>query len=348
MSQVYCTLYNSNYLDKGLVLYDSLCEFAKDFRLYVLCMDDKCYDVLYDLKQEHHIPIRICDFEEGDNELLSAKSNRSAGEYCWTCTPSLIRYVIRHYNEEICTYIDADMFFYTDPQVLIDEMLEAGKSVMLVPHGFTKRNIHLAKKVGTYCVEFNTFLNKTESLEALEYWRNRCLECCGNLSDGIHWGDQKYLDELKEKFDCVHVCQNKGAGVARWNIDSYRFFDNSNLEYKIVYSPTSEIIDLVFYHFQSIAYISDMVINTGVEIHKGVTDLQLVDFAYFPYLRAIHEKKEFLSKEYDINVLLKSHPSIKKAPLLQRLIRKFKPQTIYNVVVNRMMRGYRPYIICIN
>ena len=109
MTTVLCTLYNSLYLDKGLVLYDSLCECAKDFKLYVLCMDDKCYEVLTDLHQEHHIPIRLSDFERGDDSLLKAKANRSAGEYCWTCSSSFIRYILNKYNEPICTYIDSDI-----------------------------------------------------------------------------------------------------------------------------------------------------------------------------------------------------------------------------------------------
>ena len=99
MTTVLCTLYNSLYLDKGLVLYDSLCECAKDFKLYVLCMDDKCYEVLTDLHQEHHIPIRLSDFERGDDSLLKAKANRPAGEYCWTCSSSFIRYILNKYNE---------------------------------------------------------------------------------------------------------------------------------------------------------------------------------------------------------------------------------------------------------
>ena len=52
MTTVLCTLYNSLYLDKGLVLYDSLKACAKDFELYLLCMDDKTYDVLSDINED--------------------------------------------------------------------------------------------------------------------------------------------------------------------------------------------------------------------------------------------------------------------------------------------------------
>ena len=188
MTTILCTLYNSLYLDKGLVLYESLCKCSKDFKLYVLCMDDKCYEVLTDLKQAHHIPVKLSDFEAGDEALLAAKANRPMGEYCWTCSSSFIRYVLIHFNEDSCTYIDADMYFYSDPQLLIDEMLTAGKSVMVVPHRFPKEREKEASIVGRYCVEFNTFLNTPESIDVLEYWRRRCLECCSNLGDGIHWG----------------------------------------------------------------------------------------------------------------------------------------------------------------
>ena len=64
---VLCTLFNSVYMDKGIVLYHSLSEVTSDFILYVLCMDDKCYEVLSDLKYEHLMPIRLTDFE---NEKL--------------------------------------------------------------------------------------------------------------------------------------------------------------------------------------------------------------------------------------------------------------------------------------
>ena len=305
MTTVLCTLYNSLYLDKGLVLYDSLCECAKDFKLYVLCMDDKCYEVLTDLHQEHHIPVRLSDFEAGDEALLQAKGNRSMGEYCWTCSSSFIRYVLKHYGEDSCTYIDADMYFYNDPQVLIDEMLKAKKSVMVVPHRFPEDIKDLAKTVGTYCVEFNTFLNTADSLEALEYWRNRCLESVARLDDGIHYGDQKYLDELVERFSCVHVCENLGAGVAPWNIMLYRM-DSQNKQMK--YLPKESNIGIVFIHYQNLSYITRKSISIGIPRTKRI-DGVFVNKYYPTYLRNLDKKKDLLSSEYGIYKLVTGHPT---------------------------------------
>lgn len=304
MTTVLCTLYNSLYLDKGLVLYDSLCECAKDFKLYVLCMDDKCYEVLTDLKQEYHIPVRLADFEAGDTALLEAKGNRSMGEYCWTCSSSLIRYILQHFKEDNCTYIDADMCFYNNPQVLVDEMIAARKSVMVVPHRFPKGKDDLAKKVGNYCVEFNTFLNNKDSIEVLEYWRGKCLECCSNLGDGVHWGDQKYLDELVVKFNCVHVCNNDGAGVAPWNILLYNYID-SNCE--LEYIPKHKRTPVVFYHYQSIAYITRRTID--ICLSKRV-DKKIINSYYRPYLQRLENKKEMLSRKFGVSAIIYSHPAI--------------------------------------
>ena len=115
-----CTLFNVNYLDKGLALYESLENVSNNFVLYVLAMDDKCYEILSDLKLPHIIPIKLIDFENED--LLKVKPTRSIGEYCWTCSSNLIRYVIDTYKPEYCTYIDADLFFYSDPYQIIEEM----------------------------------------------------------------------------------------------------------------------------------------------------------------------------------------------------------------------------------
>lgn len=344
MKTILCTLYNSLYLDKGLVLYDSLCKCAKDFKLYVLCMDDKCYEILTDLNQEHHIPVRLSDFEKGDVALLQAKGNRSVGEYCWTCSSSLIRYVLKHYGEDSCTYIDADMYFYNDPQVLIDEMINAGKSVMVVPHRFPDDKTELAKKTGTYCVEFNTFLNTPDSFEALEYWRGRCLECCSNIGDGIHWGDQKYLEELVAKYDCVYPCNNPGAGIAPWNISSYQGTDDNGNA--VIFTPTGQRIDVIFYHYQGLTYVTREKVSTAIMAKRADVDYTLVDHLYCHYLYCIDKKKQWLDDVYGINLLIKSHPAVGKGKGIKSLFRGTPVYTMLKKLYARI-RGTEQYFITI-
>lgn len=309
MKTTLCTLYNSLYLDKGLVLLDSLKECASDFELYVLCMDDKCYEVLSDIGEDKLKPIPL---KEVENEaMLLAKSNRSMAEYCWTCSSRFIQYIFETFKPTNCTYIDADMYFYHDPQILVDEMIASGKSVTMVPHRFSPTYEYLLSKVGKYCVEFNCFLNNKQGFEVLTHWHNKCLECCSNIGDGIHWGDQKYLDEWTTIFpDSVHECGHPGAGIAPWNIEFYK--DYSRNDDSVIIKVNDKRVDIVFFHFQSIAYISKYVINTGIQNSPNI-DKDLVNKIYYDYLIRIDKKKEYLKEHYSLDTLIKIHPSYSKS-----------------------------------
>lgn len=344
MSFICCTLYNSLYLDKGLVLYDSLRECAKDFELYVLCMDDKCYDVLTDLHLEHHVPIKLSDFEEGDKELLTAKLNRSFGEYCWTCTPSIILYIFNRFNEKCCTYIDADMYFYHDPQFLVKEMLEARKSVMITPHRFSYRNMHFLKN-GIYCVEFNTFINDEGGMQVLNKWRKDCLECCTSVNDGIHFGDQKYLDSWPEDFPAiVHVCQNQGAGIAPWNIDFYRY--GSPIESTVIYEEDGKELPLFFYHFQEIRYLSESQVLTGIPDKLNTVDYKLIRSLYVNYLMKIKEKKLWLKKIYDVDILIRNHPGKRETKSWRDYIKSTPVVNWILICVNpRKYKYYNQFVV---
>lgn len=82
----YCTYFDSHYLLRGLVLYRSLLEHGGDFQLYVLCLDDTCYDALGRLGLDRLQLIRLPDLEAYDGELAVARARRSQVEYYFTLT----------------------------------------------------------------------------------------------------------------------------------------------------------------------------------------------------------------------------------------------------------------------
>src|SRR5687767_8638553 len=117
-----CTLFDSNYLTRGLALYESLEQVCPSFHLYVLAFNDDCYNYLSKEKRTNLTVIPLAEFEDAD--LRRIKGTRTAPEYCWTCTPSIILYCLEKYNLSSCTYVDADMIFYHNPLILIEEMKE--------------------------------------------------------------------------------------------------------------------------------------------------------------------------------------------------------------------------------
>ena len=86
----YVTLFNSGYLNRGLVMYESLKAVSRNFALYVVCFDEATYTILKALNYDYLYPISLKSFE--DEKLLAIKSGRTATEYCWTCSASVIWY----------------------------------------------------------------------------------------------------------------------------------------------------------------------------------------------------------------------------------------------------------------
>ena len=304
---VFCTLFNTTYIDKGLVLYDSLEKVTQDFVLYVLAMDDKCYEILVAEDKKHLYPIRLSDFE--NEKLLVAKKNRPAGQYFWTCSSSLVKYVLETYNTENCTYIDADMYFYQDPQVLINEMKSKGASALVVGHRFSWYDKKVEQRVGRFCVEFNSFLNVESAIGLLNKWVNQCIESCELLDDGIHYGDQMYINNWDRDYEFVVETEQLGAGLGPWNFDQYKMVSHDTINDKYVVRCRRRNYPLIFMHFENISFLSDSKANVK-SLYHWTSDREFGSVLYRDYLKRIKAKKLLLREKYNVETLIASHPAL--------------------------------------
>ena len=244
----FCTLFNTTYLSRGLAMYHSLEQNCPDFHLYIFAFDAHCYEVLSNMTLPK---VSVISLEEFENEaLLAVKPGRTAQEYCWTSASSTIKYCIETFNLDHCTYVDADLLFFSNPQILMDGMAE--KSVLITEHRYTPCYDQSVKS-GIYCVQYMTFKNTEEGMEVLNYWVDSCLEWCFNRFEDGKFGDQKYLDNWTEQFSCVQVCAHLGAGVAPWNIQQYNFKSKSGKPRGVELASGQEF-DLVFYHYHGFSY----------------------------------------------------------------------------------------------
>jgi hypothetical protein len=282
----FCTLFDSNYLTRGLLAYESLMRTTENkAHLYVFAFDDLCAEILEKLRLPNLTLVTLAEFE--DEELLKIKPTRSRGEYCWTCTSSTIYYCLKKFNLENCTYIDADLFFYGNPQVLIDEM--GYKNVLITEHRYTK-NYDQSVLSGKYCVQFMYFDNSPEAFEVLVWWRDRCLEWCYNRHEDGKFGDQKYLDDWLIRFPkAVHVLENLGGGLAPWNVQQYSFNTDfaEDKRSKIRFSP-------IFFHFHGLKYFEN-----GKSIfapHTYILAEKVIENFYKPYLTALQNMQSKLSE----------------------------------------------------
>lgn len=298
----YCTLFDSFYLLKGLGLYESLKRCCPVFHLYVLAFDQDCVQRLCTLNFQNLTIISLKDFETP--ELLAVKPLRNKAEYCWTCGPSLIRYCIDQFNLPHCTYLDADMMFYSSPDVIYQEIGEY--SVALTEH-FNEAG----KLEGKYCVQFVYFKNDEFGLAALDWWKAKCIEWCYARFEDGKYGDQKYLDDIPQLFEHVCVVTHRGAGVAPWNVARYDCSEYGKLKYD------GDIFDIVFFHYHgtriekigSTLLIKTITYDLSKEVEKNL---------YLPYL---HLLKYVLQTYLNIQIMLLS---VEKRKWTKRCYSKLK------------------------
>lgn len=286
----FCTLFDSNYLSRGLALHRSLSAVCSSFHLYVIAFNDSCYEYLSKADIPNLTPISLKEFE--DEQLLAIKPTRSAAEYCWTCTPSIILYCIRQFGLPSCTYVDADMMFYHDPHVLLEEM--GGNSVLISEHNYTREYKKTGITNGIYCVQFMFFKNDERGMIALQWWRDRCLEWCYDRLEDGKFGDQKYLDDWPQRFAGVHVMQHPGGGVAPWNLQQFVFHKKDNKLF-ITARSNEKTYPLIFFHFHGLKFYTDDAASCCSWLYDLRQDVKKL--VYMPYIKDLVQTDDRLKEQ---------------------------------------------------
>lgn len=295
-STVFVTLFDSHYLSRGLVLYESLINVMHDFILYIIAFDNKVYAKLRECNLRNVVLISLEEFE--DEDLLKIKGSRSQKEYCWTCSSKSIKYVIEHFGVDECTYIDADIMFFDNPRKLIDELQTNQDEVLITEHRYSDY-CDQTYSSGKYCVQFLTIKNQEKGMKVLNWWVDRCLEWCFARTEAGKFGDQMYLNSFSTLFDGVHVLQDIGGGVAPWNVDqnTYREYDG---KVYLKTKETQEEMPVVFYHFEAMTFFDkDVVKLSDAMYHIPDTAISCL---YKRYIRMMEYvcRKYFLLEEKSI------------------------------------------------
>ena len=285
---IFCTFFDSNYLSRGLAMYDSLRRCLDDFHLYVFAFDRRCREILERMALPRLTVVPSEELE--DEDLLAVKPNRSRAEYLWTCTPSTILHVLRRCAVDHCTYLDADLYFFASPEVLFREM--GDRSILITSHRFSPPYRHLLPH-GKYCVQYMTFKNDKRGLAALTWWRQACLDWCYDRLEDGKFGDQKYLDDWPQRFAGVHELEHLGGGMAPWNVQQYRVFDDGG-GLRGEETATGRTFEVVFYHFHSLRFLRRRRVDLGFyrlspEVQRRI---------YRPYLRRVVEIGERIAERF--------------------------------------------------
>lgn len=272
----YVTLFDSLFLPQGLALHLSMERHIKNYKLWILCVDDEAYAVLNKLQLHNVELLQLSKLETPS--LLSVKPARTKGEYCWTLTPFSLKFVFEA-DETIkrVTYLDADLWFRKSPDSIFEEFDHSGKHVLITDHAYSPEHDQ-SENSGQYCVQFMTFEREGGEL-VRKWWEDRCIEWCfARVEDG-KFGDQKYLDDWPIRFDTkVHVLINKELILAPWNASRFPYGNSA------------------IWHFQGLRLIVAEQ-SFRVQLSEYALPETTLNYVYQAYIKDLKQVVDFLMRQ---------------------------------------------------
>lgn len=276
MKHNYCTMFDGNYLAKGIAMIQSLRKHSPESLIHVFAMDAATWqaiDSYFDI--QNGVAIYGMDLSRFEQSLGLDKirPTRTHQEFCWSAGAIFTEYVANTWNIDL-TYVDADCFFFSDPQVVFDEI--GDKSIGITPHRFAKQDEARLLPNGKYAVQWVTFRGEV-GRACLSKWAANVRRLCSYSHAEGQFADQKYLDFWERDYP-GEVCeiQNIGAGVAPWNVNQYRVTDG----------PRVNGVPVILFHFHELRHDEDGNVTrlTGWNLPAGAEE-----FIYAPYSRAIRD-----------------------------------------------------------
>lgn len=277
MKRHYCTYFDHVYLDRGLAMIRSLRRVDPDGSISVLCLTPAVHRVLSGLGEPGVTLILLEAFEQENPDLLAAKETRCLRDYYYTLTASLVCAVLQGARpDDVVTYLDADLMFYSDPGPIYEAM--AGASVGMIGHRWhwwTRR----LRKYGRFNVGWVSFRADATGTEAARWWRDRCIEWCYGCVDGDLFADQKYLDHIHARFPNVVEITHPGTNVGPWNIcrEDIRRAANGSI-------VVGNGFSLIFFHFSGLKEMSPGVWLGSLPSYLGPFSSVVRTDLYEPYI----------------------------------------------------------------
>ena len=304
------TFFDIRYLSRGLALYESLLAKKTPFFLWILCMDTESLEAIKKRELKNAGIVSVQDLERFDNRVSIAKNNRSTVEFYFTIKSFLCKYILEmNKNINLLTYIDADTYFFGNPEVIIDTM--NGYSIALSPHRFSTPNKFL-ECYGKFNAGFISFRNDAFGLSCLNWWTDQCFSWCHDYLENNRYADQLYLDQIPEKFSNVLIADSKGINLAPWNINDNNITADKN---GISVNGSS----LVFFHFHGLKKINDQCYDTGISGYKTRLNSNIKEIIYLPYLSRLRDIDEKLNLQQNQTSIRYEKINMQKLTLTGRI-----------------------------
>ena len=311
----FCTYFDFNYIDRAKVLFDSIEQTCKQFKIYCLCLDQQSFDEIKEIYSENYIAISLHELEVFEPKLLNVKKERSKKEYIFTLSPVILLYVLHKYDIQEFTYIDADTYFLETPKAVIEEC--GHNDILITPHFFPD-SLKYLKMHGVYNFGLMHIKDTENARNALEWWKGKCLEWCYDKVEVDRAADQKYLDKLPKLFKNIAVSKNLGINAGPWMLKG---INHENRDDKIYFNNDM----VIHYHFHNVHKIKEYEFKIGLstynfELNKVILKLYI---HYFIVYNKVNNNctisKPFLSSNFKESIKLNNKDIINEKYIWENL-----------------------------
>jgi hypothetical protein len=265
--KIFFTSVNANYLDKAVLLGESLKKVYTDCYFVIALLDRKLGDENnFDVVDEIIYPenLGIIDFK---NWIFI----HTVVEACTAQKARVFKLLIGKFPEKRITYLDPDCFVYSR----LSEIEENGDHIFLTPHllefdqDLNFQNEKDSLKHGIYNLGFISIPGTKNGLQFADWWDQRLLSACfDDVPNGL-FTDQKWINNAPIFFEKVTIIRDPGYNLATWNADTRELSIENGI-------PKVKGQVLKFAHFSgfdsgnSVAAISRLTNNREIfaELHK--------------------------------------------------------------------------------
>jgi lipopolysaccharide biosynthesis glycosyltransferase len=252
------TIVARNYLAYAYVLGDSVTRYHPDARFSIFIMDD--------ISGEYRAEIAAKGFDAITPEQIQIPNYR---QFVFKYNVTEASTGVKPFVMQFLLDSGARKLIYLDPDILcfrrFDEVLDAldGDSIVLTPHSTSPigseyfPDDHLFLSSGVYNLGFIAVRESGITRRFLDWWCERLLESCLDLTEQNLFVDQKWIDLVPAYFDEVVILKSLAYNIAYWNLHERQVSEQDG---RLYVAPSGEPV--AFIHF------SGMVVDSDGQISK--------------------------------------------------------------------------------
>lgn len=286
MTHYYCSTFSKEYAYKGLLLYQSLRRWDKDFHFFFVCLHDEVMELFSRMDLKNATLISLSTVEQEDRQLMDARKDRNNQEYSWTAKASVLLYILNHYTHiDHIVWLDGDTYFFSEPDPIFNEWGQS--SIMLNLGRWNKASEGYVERYGRYNTGLMGFKRDQQAIRCLKWFRRHLIEWCYAKHEKNLWSDQVYVNDWPERFNNVVVVKNLGINVTPPVVVDNKVAGDG----KYVYINGQK---LVFFHYSQFRYFD----GNEFDLCGFVRNLSdnVLKMIYLPYVHACNSVMESIRK----------------------------------------------------